>query len=289
MQVRNDGCKKMDMAGKKYSVLLRYCVLLVFAQCTVQKVCAQNYTTFTPQIQYRICQQNATGQWIANGNFVYLRITAGTQEGKSIFNELYWIKIIEEASKNSLEGVLRQFLVGDSIEILLPYKLILNSCVSIPRVKNVAPKDKIVVNLRVLRLAENKNDKAMRQMQAQQEKRFVAPFVNKKSLTKQASGVYKKTLRSGNGKRMQSSGTILYTGYFLNGTQFDNSTEPFTYIRGVQFQMIDGIVTTLSTMSEGEKVQVVIPYDAAFGERGLADIVPPFTTVVYDIEMLKVR
>ncbi|GHU95827.1 hypothetical protein FACS1894156_6040 [Bacteroidia bacterium] len=250
---------------------------------------AQNYTTFSPQIQYRICRQNTEGQWIANGNFVYLQITAATQNGKSIFNELYWIKIIAEAPKNSLEGVLRQFSVGDSITLLLPYKMILNTCTSIPRAKNVAPKDKIVVNLRVLRLAENKNDKAMRQMQAQQEKRFLTQFVNKKSFVKQPSGVYKKTLRGGNGKKMQSSGTIHYTGTFLNGTQFDNSTEPFTYIRGVQFQMIEGIVTTLSTMSEGEKVQIVIPYDAAFGERGLADIVPPFATVVYDIEMLKVR
>jgi FKBP-type peptidyl-prolyl cis-trans isomerase len=271
-------------------VMLSYCNVNVFAQ----------YITLTNQIQYRICQEGKLSNKVTAGCFVYLHITGATQKSESLFNERYWLKIDDDPRQNSLHNALRKLKQNDSAEFLLPYKLILESLVNLPRIKNLQSKDKITLRVRVVRITKSDiafdkgYDEFCRQ-QDQQAQRFIRYYLkNNAAFEKQKSGIYAKTLQNGTGKRMEKSGNVMmlhYTGRFLNGTTFDKTPQnsAFRYVRGVQFQMIQGIAMTLSTMSEGEKVQLLIPAKLAFGSRGLADIVPPFSPVVYEVEMLRVE
>lgn len=55
-----------------------------------------------------------------------------------------------------------------------------------------------------------------------------------------------------------------------------------------QFQPI-GMYEMLLMMKEGEKATFILPYDLGFGAKGVEDIVPPFSTLVYEINILKVE
>jgi FKBP-type peptidyl-prolyl cis-trans isomerase len=83
----------------------------------------------------------------------------------------------------------------------------------------------------------------------------------------------------------------VYEGRFLNSSKFDDSGpkgQPFTYVRGQQWQVVAGLEKALAGMSEGEKATFIMPSKLAFGVKGLADIVPPFTPVIYEVEVKRV-
>ncbi len=81
---------------------------------------------------------------------------------------------------------------------------------------------------------------------------------------------------------------VHYTGTTANGTKFDSS-----YDRGepAQFRVsnvIRGWVEGLQLMQEGSKMMLYIPNDLAYGERGAGNIIKPFETLIFEVELLEV-
>ena len=108
------------------------------------------------------------------------------------------------------------------------------------------------------------------------------------------NGMYYINLMKGSGVSTDSGRIVLlnYRGYFLNGRCFDSSfeTQPFEYIIGTEEQLIPGLAMGVRRMHEGEKAKFIIPSHLAFGSSGSSTgIVPPFTTVIYEVELLKVQ
>jgi FKBP-type peptidyl-prolyl cis-trans isomerase len=251
------------------------------------------YETLTNQIQYRICHHDKKGDKVKAGSFVYMRLWG---IGPTVVSgERYWMKIEDEPHRNSLHNALVMLSEGDSAEFVLPYALVLKSLVNLPRLKWARTNDNATLRVRILRvvdanIAYSGDYEEFCKQQEQQSQRWVKQFLAEgPAFEKRKSGVYGRTLHSGNGKRGNTM-LLTYTGRFLNGVKFDNTPQSgaFRYVKGTPMQMIQGIVTTLAEMSEGAKMQVLIPSSLAFGNKGLADIVPPFAPVVYDIEVVKV-
>ena len=92
--------------------------------------------------------------------------------------------------------------------------------------------------------------------------------------------------------RYGSEVSIHYTGRFINGYTFDNTytkgVTP-TFIYGKEYQMIEGMKMGINGLKEGESVKIILSSRRAFGEDGsLAGIVPPYTAVIFDVEIIKV-
>lgn len=108
-------------------------------------------------------------------------------------------------------------------------------------------------------------------------------------------GVYRKIYHKTRGLPLNYGDEvdIHYRGSFLNGYVFDDTykkgqSPTFTY--GVEQQLIDGIHYGLIGMKEGESVKIIVPSRRAFGEEGsIAGIVPPYTSVIFDIQLIKLR
>ena len=85
--------------------------------------------------------------------------------------------------------------------------------------------------------------------------------------------------------------TVHYTGWLLDGTEFDSSVNrerPFEFVLG-RGQVIRGWDEGVAGMRVGGKRRLTIPASLAYGERGAGDLIPSGATLVFEVELLGVR
>jgi FKBP-type peptidyl-prolyl cis-trans isomerase len=88
-----------------------------------------------------------------------------------------------------------------------------------------------------------------------------------------------------------SSVSVHYTGWLTNGTKFDSSVdrgEPFDFELGAG-EVIRGWDEGIVGMKVGGKRKLTIPANMAYGDRGFGKVIPPGSTLVFDVELLDVR
>jgi len=95
------------------------------------------------------------------------------------------------------------------------------------------------------------------------------------------------TVGSGRAPGLEDSVTVHYKGKLIDGTVFDQSApdSPITFTAG---EVIPGWTEALLLMHEGDKWEIYLPYPLAYGERGAGSEIPPFSTLIFEIELLKV-
>ncbi|MBR6140161.1 MAG: FKBP-type peptidyl-prolyl cis-trans isomerase [Bacteroidaceae bacterium] len=104
------------------------------------------------------------------------------------------------------------------------------------------------------------------------------------------SGLQYEVLQEGTGKSPKATDTVRchYEGRLLDGTIFDSSYkrgEPADF--GLN-QVIPGWTEGVQLMKEGAKFRFTIPYLLAYGEQGAGASIPPFSTLIFDVELVKV-
>jgi FKBP-type peptidyl-prolyl cis-trans isomerase FklB len=105
------------------------------------------------------------------------------------------------------------------------------------------------------------------------------------------SGLQYKVIKSGDGPSPKETDKVKthYKGTLINGTEFDNSYsrgEPAVFpVNGV----IKGWTEVLQLMKVGDKWEVYIPADLAYGERGAGGTIPPNATLIFEVELLGIE
>jgi FKBP-type peptidyl-prolyl cis-trans isomerase FklB len=105
-----------------------------------------------------------------------------------------------------------------------------------------------------------------------------------------ASGLQYFVVKAGNGPKPSADATVLvnYKGRLLNGKQFDSNEgrDPIELsVNGV----IPGWTEGLQLMNEGSTYRFFIPYDLAYGERGAGQNIMPYSTLIFEVELVKVK
>lgn len=107
------------------------------------------------------------------------------------------------------------------------------------------------------------------------------------------SGLQYEDLVVGNGAQPQNGQKVIvhYTGWLTNGTKFDSSVDrgqPFDFVLG-QGQVIKGWDEGVATMKIGGKRKLVIPASLGYGARGAGGVIPPNSTLVFEVQLLNVQ
>jgi FKBP-type peptidyl-prolyl cis-trans isomerase FklB len=104
------------------------------------------------------------------------------------------------------------------------------------------------------------------------------------------SGLQYKVLKAGTGATPTAKDTVRthYEGKLIDGTVFDSSlkrNEPAEFpVEGV----IAGWTEALQKMKVGDKWQLFIPSELAYGEAGAGGVIPPHATLIFEIELLDI-
>ena len=120
---------------------------------------------------------------------------------------------------------------------------------------------------------------------------FLAENAKKDNIVVLPSGLQYEVIREGNGKKPSATSKVKchYEGTLIDGTKFDSSYdrgEPATF--GLN-QVIAGWTEGLQLMSEGAKYRFFIPYNLGYGERGAGASIPPYASLVFDVELIEVQ
>lgn len=140
----------------------------------------------------------------------------------------------------------------------------------------------------------NKYFSELQQKQAQKNMEDGAAFLaangERKEVVTLKSGLQYEILTVGNGAKPKVTDKVKchYHGTLIDGTVFDSSVE-----RGVPAEfpvngVIQGWVEALQLMPVGSKWRLYIPYNLGYGARGAGDSIGPYSTLIFDVELLEI-
>jgi peptidylprolyl isomerase len=117
--------------------------------------------------------------------------------------------------------------------------------------------------------------------------------MNDESMTQTASGLRYRDDVEGTGQEARRGDQVVvhYTGTLENGRKFDSSRDrnkPFEFALGTG-TVIRGWDEGVAGMKVGGRRTLVIPPDLGYGARGAGGVIPPNSTLVFDVELIDVR
>lgn len=155
---------------------------------------------------------------------------------------------------------------------------------------------------------EQANFDAEMQKRKEQEPAELAKYIQDNNITAKptASGLYVIVNKKGNGPKVAAGKKveINYTGRLLDGTIFDSSVEskakegkiyqqgrpyePLSYTVG-QTSLIPGWDEGVLGQPQGSHITLVVPSSLGYGAQGAGNIIHPYSSLVFDIEILSVK
>ncbi|MGR6979924.1 FKBP-type peptidyl-prolyl cis-trans isomerase [Testudinibacter sp. P27/CKL/0425] len=104
------------------------------------------------------------------------------------------------------------------------------------------------------------------------------------------SGLQYEVLVEGTGAvpSRQDQVRVHYTGSLIDGTVFDSSVQRGQPAEFPVSGVISGWIEALSMMPVGSKWRLTIPHHLAYGERGAGASIPPFSTLIFEVELLDI-
>ncbi|MCB5226769.1 FKBP-type peptidyl-prolyl cis-trans isomerase [Alishewanella sp. 16-MA] len=119
---------------------------------------------------------------------------------------------------------------------------------------------------------------------------FLTENAKRAEVTTTASGLQYEVLVAAEGEKPTAASTVRthYHGTLIDGTVFDSSYqrgEPAEFpVSGV----IAGWTEALQMMAVGSKLRLYVPHNLAYGERGAGNAIAPFSTLIFDVELLAI-
>lgn len=129
------------------------------------------------------------------------------------------------------------------------------------------------------------------EVNAQESQAYLEANAKKKGVVTLESGLQYRVVNEGDGASPTKDSTVdvHYRGTLVDGTEFDSSYsrgEPATFPVS---NVIPGWTEALQLMQEGDKWELVIPAELAYADQGAPPAIPPASTLVFEVELLKVH
>lgn len=140
-------------------------------------------------------------------------------------------------------------------------------------------------------LARFKSDNAPKMAAAQQ---WMEENGKRNGVTTTPSGLQYEVLKKGSGPNAKIGDmvSVHYEGSFTDGNIFESSYEagdPYSFQLAAVGGVIQGWTEALQLMNKGTKLKVYIPFDLAYGEMGSAPAIPPYSNLVFVMELVDLK
>lgn len=282
--------------------LLAMAVLLVggFASCK-----HKGFKKADAGYYYKFHVENEDSAQVQMGDLLLITHTIRTEDSTLIENYPLQLLVREHLFEGDLYDALLDMHKGDSATLIL--NLDSFALYYFQMEETIEPELKerdLYIDIKIQELMPAAEFEEMQQQQQAQYEAMVEQFrlsedslltdylnTNKIKAKPTESGLI--YVKKSNGKGLQAETgkavSFHYTGKLLDGTVFDSSEgrDPLTITLGAH-NVIPGMEEGLAMMKEGEKATLIMPSKVAYGENGAGGVIPPYTTIVFDVELVKV-
>lgn len=257
-------------------------------------------------IEYKIVKASKSKRTPNVGDVMYMNMSYRTERTDSLLfassdlGEEFRMRLVAPSDKGCIEEALMLLHEGDSAVIKVDaIKFFVKSQgkASIPAF--IKKGDRLVFNVRMKKIVSGLDyanaNKDMYQKRIDEENSLINRFLINMNypLKKTDSGLHILTINKGAGKKpsVGSSVKIDYTAAFIDGSVFDSTlerSEPFSFVTGKK-EVIVGLEEAVMNMQVGDHCLVIIPFRLAYGDQKYGNVIPPFSTLVFEIELLDAK
>jgi FKBP-type peptidyl-prolyl cis-trans isomerase len=216
------------------------------------------------------------------------------------FNEgIIQIQLSQPKYEGDIFDVLSMTHEGDSLIYKTSADSFFNIMNNQPLPDFVAKGSDLTFYIKVLKIQSQ--EELMQQMQqeaemkAKEEEERIKEYLAQNNLNVQPteSGLYYIEVKKGKGKKAEPGKTVKvhYKGTLLDGTPFDSSYdrgEPIEFVLG-QGMVIPGWEEGIAMMNEGGKAKLIIPSKLAYGPNQRGNVIKPYSTLVFEVELIEVK
>lgn len=262
---------------KKCETILLIFLVLLFS-CD-----REGYSLLKKNVEYKLISFETELEGLEQDDLVVLNIE------DSRYVELSQKAYVVDSKTYGLENMLKGFSTGDSISLRLDPDFF----------QFDQPSDKIDIEIKIERtIKANDQSNMNRELSVLKESALISQYmINKKINPKESmmNGVYilDRPERS-NSEKIKSGDQISmnYITQFLSGVELANSStsQSLDFTVGQEEQVLLGVERAIEFMCIGEKFNVLIPSDLAYGSKGSAGgLIPPYTPLLMELQFQRVR
>jgi len=209
------------------------------------------------------------------------------------------LKIAKASFKGDLMDGLTLLTVGDSASFLINADSLFTKTFGAPRPAFIDSSSFLSFTVKVISTTTDAALKAeelkAEKENAMKENEVIAKYIADKQITpsKSSSGLMYIISEPGAGEQAQAGKTVKvhYTGRLLDGTKFDSSldrNDPIEFKLG-QGMVIKGWDEGIALLKVGGKALLIIPSNLAYGSRGAGGVIPPFSPLTFEVELVSVQ
>lgn len=279
--------------------------LILVLSVSIVTACSKGGMKTNPNgLQYRLYSEG-TGPKPQTGDIMNLRMTYYSETDSLLFNTakmndtLFQVMLAAPSFKGAVEEGFAMLSKGDSATLIVSADSVFEKTFhdKLPPYIKKGSKLRFEVKLIdfITKDAYEAEKKAKEETSMKEEQSKIDEYVKANSISVQptSSGLYFTETQAGKGKPAESGKTVVvnYTGKFLDGKVFDTSVgkpKPFEFPLG-QGQVIPGWDEAISMMKEGGKATILVPSKLAYGQQGAGGVIPPFTPLVFEVELISVK
>ncbi|HQQ93492.1 MAG TPA: FKBP-type peptidyl-prolyl cis-trans isomerase [Bacteroidia bacterium] len=286
---------------------------LLFAACNSSEF--EGFSKAENGLYYHFFSHDENGSKVQEGDAIILRYVIKKQENDSIIVDSKNVSRdgsgyanlapVTSSFPGSLEDGLKMMSVGDSAEFIISadsFFLKTQKVNELPA--GFKPGQHILAVFKLKEITPKAQVEAMRKKQMEEREVMMKDFQakeqpaiekylidNKITVKPSASGLYYMESKKGSGDFPKASDVVKvhYTGMLLDGTIFDSSVERGEPAEFPLNGVIPGWTEGLQLMKKGGKAKLLLPSSIAYGPNGAGERIPPYSPLLFEVELLDIK
>ncbi len=284
-------------------LIAKYLFIVILIGCKSRSP-YPDYSEGSGGIYYKLIKIGELSKKAQYGDYITADISYLTMNDSVFFKGRRKLQLSSPGFTGSIDECFTMLAKGDSASFIISADQFFNKTLENSLPGFIKPNNMMKVSIGIIEIQtqseyEKEKEAFLRWIDdfGEYEKIVLQQFLRQEQLPVKAtsSGMYYLKIHEGKGKKIALGDTITinYEGKFLNGKFFDStirSKQLFQFVYGTEWQVVKGLEEAIGMMQEGEKAFVILPSDLAFGREGSSTgIIPPYTSLIFEVEIIKVN